>query len=128
MCPRMQTVFMHGTCSIRVHLHAYRTMPISMQVTYREALAAVFMEGWILFFLAITGTRQSIVRMLPRCVILATAAGVGLFLAFIGLQTANGIGLIAFDPATLVTLGGCPVDRRVHLYAIQVRWYVGGAC
>jgi xanthine/uracil/vitamin C permease (AzgA family) len=46
-------------------------------------------------------------------------AGIGTFLAFIGLQQSEGIGFITFDPATLVTLGGCPPDQRSHMYSIS---------
>ena len=36
---------------------------------------------------------------------LSTSAGIGLFLAFIGLQASEGLGVVTYDPATLVTLG-----------------------
>ena len=39
-------------------------------------------------------------------------AGIGLFLAHLGLQTAEGIGLVVADGATAVTLGGCPPEYR----------------
>ena len=38
---------------------------------------------------------------------LATSAGIGLFLAFIGLQSTQGLGLAVFSPTTVVTLGAC---------------------
>ena len=44
---------------------------------------------------------------------MATAAGIGCFLAFIGLQKSEGLGVITFDGATLVTLGGCPPEEQV---------------
>jgi AGZA family xanthine/uracil permease-like MFS transporter len=46
------------------------------------------------------------------------AGGIGLFLAFIGLQNSEGIGLISYNSATLVTLGGCPLENRVYQYSI----------
>ena len=46
---------------------------------------------------------------------MATAAGIGCFLAFIGLQKSEGLGIITFDGATLVTLGGCPPDEQVRI-------------
>ena len=46
---------------------------------------------------------------------MATAAGIGCFLAFIGLQRSEGLGIITFDGATLVTLGGCPPEEQVTL-------------
>ena len=36
---------------------------------------------------------------------LSTSAGIGLFLAFIGLQASEGLGVVTYDPSTLVTLG-----------------------
>lgn len=41
-------------------------------------------------------------------------AGIGLFLAFIGLQSTEGLGIISYDPATLVSLGGCPAMKHVR--------------
>lgn len=46
------------------------------------------------------------------------AGGIGLFLAFIGLQNSKGIGLISYNSATLVTLRGCPLENRVHQFSI----------
>jgi AGZA family xanthine/uracil permease-like MFS transporter len=43
----------------------------------------------------------------------ATAAGIGSFLAFIGLQGSQGLGVIGYDSATLVALAGCPPDEQV---------------
>jgi hypothetical protein len=52
-----------------------------------------------------TGIRGRIVSLVPKCIVLATAGGIGLFLAFIGLQNSEGVGLIQYNSATLVTLG-----------------------
>ena len=49
----------------------------------------------------------------------ATAAGIGCFLAFIGLQKSEGIGAIVYDGATLVKLGGCPPEEQGHMYAMR---------
>ncbi|KAG2430674.1 hypothetical protein HYH02_013671 [Chlamydomonas schloesseri] len=87
-------------------------------ITYQDALAAAFIEGWIFFVISISGLRGKITQIVPKCVMLATSGGIGLFLAFIGMQTSNGIGLIAFEPATLVTLAGCPIEDRARMYTI----------
>ena len=47
------------------------------QVSYREALAAIFIEGWIFIFLSLVGVRQALVRLLPRTLALAMSAGIG---------------------------------------------------
>lgn len=79
----------------------------SLGVTYREALAAVFLEGWLFFILSLLGVRQWLARIIPRSLTLATGAGIGLFIAFIGLQPAGGLGVIGGDYSNLVGLGGC---------------------
>lgn len=43
-----------------------------------------------------------------------SVAGIGMFLAFIGLQSTEGLGIISYDPATLVSLGGCPAVKQVQ--------------
>lgn len=79
---------------------------LSTQITYQQALAAVFVEGWIFLIISLSGVRGHIISLIPKCIMFATAGGIGLFLAFIGLQQSEGIGMITADPATLVTLGG----------------------
>ena len=45
-------------------------------------------------------------------------AGIGLFLAFIGLQYEEGLAVVTADTSTLVTLGACPVEHWVRLIAV----------
>ena len=47
-------------------------------------------------------------------------AGIGLFLAFVGLQSSEGLGVVAFDNTSLVNLGGCPPGYRVRSYSSPV--------
>lgn len=88
-------------------------------LTYQQAIAACFIEGWIFIALTISGVRGQAIRCVPKCIMLATSGGIGLFLAFIGMQTANGIGIVSFEPATLVTLGGCRIEDRAPMYTIK---------
>lgn len=74
-------------------------------VTYQQAMAAVFVEGWIFILISVSGMRGKIIQLIPKSIMLATGGGIGLFLAFIGLQQAEGIALVTGDPATLVSLG-----------------------
>ncbi|BDA42913.1 Adenine/guanine permease AZG1 [Coccomyxa sp. Obi] len=104
-------------------LNAYFTYNVvgfygTKNVSYQEALAAIFIEGWIFVIISAIGVRQKIIGMLPRTLALAMAAGIGLFLAHIGYQGSQGIGLVVGDGATLVTLGGCSVESQVHPYYI----------
>lgn len=78
------------------------TVVLTMGIDWQVALAGTFISGALFFVLAVTGVREMIVNAIPTQMKLATGAGIGLFIAFIGLQKA---GIVADDPATLVTLG-----------------------
>lgn len=84
-------------------------------VAYRTATTAVVLEGLLFLLLSATGVRAWLVKGLPEELKLGMSGGIGLFLAFIGLQEAEGIGLVAASRETLVALGGCPFDRRRYL-------------
>lgn len=70
-------------------------------LTYANALLLVLLDGIIFIVLTITGLRKKIFEAIPKCVRIAIPAGIGLFIAFIGLQNA---GLVIKDPATCVSL------------------------
>ncbi|RIA93369.1 purine transporter [Glomus cerebriforme] len=94
-------------------LNAYFTYTVvgyhgNGKISYQAALSAVFLEGILFIILSIFGMRQYLARIIPMSIKTATGTGIGLFLTFIGLQKSAGIGLITYDPSTLVTLGGCP--------------------
>ncbi len=59
---------------------------------------------------------------------IATPAGIGAFLAHLGLQTAEGIGAVVGDIATGVTLGACPEDKRTNLVAYNTDCKDLGIC
>jgi adenine/guanine/hypoxanthine permease len=85
-------------------LNAYFTYTVvkHMGVPWQTALGAVFLSGVIFLLLTIGGIRQLLVSAIPHELHAAVAAGVGLFIAFIGLRNA---GIIVSDPATIVGLG-----------------------
>ncbi|OWM81643.1 adenine/guanine permease AZG1-like [Punica granatum] len=87
----------------------------SGKVPYKSALAAICIEGLIFLFVSAVGLRAKLANLVPEPVQVSSSAGIGLFLAFIGLQKNQGIGLIGFSPSTLVTLGGCPRSSRVRV-------------
>jgi AGZA family xanthine/uracil permease-like MFS transporter len=87
-------------------------------VSYEAAVTAVMIEGAIFLCLALSGARYAIVRLIPEPVRLATPAAIGAFLAHLGLQTAEGLGVVVSDIATAVTLGACPVSNRVPIVAL----------
>ena len=74
-------------------------------VDYQAALTAVIIEGAIFLVLAVTGIRFTIARLIPEPIKLATAPAIGAFLAHLGFQTAEGLGIVVSDIATAVTLG-----------------------
>jgi len=76
-------------------------------IGYRTALAVVMLEGLVFFALSAVGLRSRLARMIPRNIRLASALGIGLFLAFTGLQAHQGVGLVGASPSTLVTLTAC---------------------
>ena len=75
---------------------------LGMGYPWQFALTAVLIEGLVFIILTITNVREAIVNAIPACLRNAIGAGIGLFIAFIGLSSA---GVVVSDPSTLVTLG-----------------------
>jgi len=73
-----------------------------MGYTYQQALAAVFIAGLVFIGLSMTPARKYIINSIPKSMKLGIGAGIGLFLAIIGLKNA---GVVVDNPATLVGLG-----------------------
>lgn len=71
-----------------------------MGYSWQLALMAVFVEGLVFILLSLTGIREAIFNAIPMTLKSAVSVGIGLFIAFIGLQNA---GLVVNDDATLVT-------------------------
>ena len=78
------------------------TVCLTMGYSWQFALTAVLIEGIIFIILTLTKVRQWILNSIPLSLKSAIGAGIGLFIAFIGLQNA---GLIVNSDSTLVTLG-----------------------
>ncbi len=83
-------------------LNAYfaYTVVLQMGYTWQMALAAVFVEGLIFILLSLTNVREAIFNAIPMNLKHAVSVGIGLFIAFIGLQNAK----IVVDSATLVSV------------------------
>ena len=73
-----------------------------MGYTYQQALAAVFIAGLAFLLLSVTPARAWIINSIPKSMKFGVGAGIGLFLAMIGLKNA---GIVVDNPATLVGLG-----------------------
>src|SRR5947207_11212904 len=81
-------------------------------VSYRLALTAVFVEGFIFVFLSLIGMRQWLVKLIPASLKVAAAAGIGLFLTLIGLSTSAGIGAITGESVAPLDIAGCPAQYK----------------
>ena len=78
------------------------TVCLGMGNSWEFALTAVFIEGIIFILLTLSNLREAILNAIPDSLKSAIGAGIGLFIAFIGLQNA---GVITNNDATLITLG-----------------------
>jgi AGZA family xanthine/uracil permease-like MFS transporter len=113
-------------------LNAYFTYTVvkGMGVPWEVALGCVFLSGVAFLILTLVGVRQMIVAAIPKPLFSAVAAGVGLFIAFIGLKEA---GIIVAHPATTVALGDLTTPTAVVailglvLIAVLQAWRVKGA-
>ena len=85
----LNAFFVYGVC-------------IGMGYSWQFALTAVLIEGLIFILLTITNVREAIVNAIPLSLRNAIGAGIGLFIAFIGLSSA---GVVVNSEATLVSLG-----------------------
>ena len=96
-------------------LNAYFTysIVIGRGVPWQTALGVVFLSGLLFLLLTLTNVREQIVNGIPDCLKHGTAAGIGLFIAFIGLRNAH---IIVANPATFVALGKVS-DPQVRLAA-----------
>jgi adenine/guanine/hypoxanthine permease len=85
-------------------LNAYFTYSvcIAMNVPWRTALAVVFFSGSLFLVLTLTRVREQIVNGIPDCLKHSTAAGIGMFIAFVGMRNAK---LVVANAATFVGLG-----------------------
>ena len=78
------------------------TVCLIMGYSWQFALTAVFLEGLAFILLTVTNLREKIVDVIPDALKTAISAGIGLYIAFIGLKNAE---VIVDNPATLVSLG-----------------------
>lgn len=82
-------------------LFAY-TICGTMGMSWSAALTAVFISGIIFILVSVTGARKAIINAIPNQLKLAIGAGIGFFIAFVGLKNAE---IIVADASTFVTLG-----------------------
>ena len=75
---------------------------IQMGVPWQVALGIIFLEGILFIILSVTPVREMIVNSIPMALKTGISAGIGLFIAFIGLQNAD---IVVADEATLLAMG-----------------------
>jgi adenine/guanine/hypoxanthine permease len=93
-------------------LNAYFTYSVclSMHIPWQTALGVVFFSGVLFVLLTVSRVREQIVNGIPDCLKHSTAAGIGMFIAFVGLKNAK---IVVANPATLVSIGNF-ADREVQ--------------
>lgn len=94
-------------------LNAYFAFGVcmGMGIPWQTALAAILVSGIIFLIISITGIRELVIKAIPNDMKHAVSAGIGIFIAFIGLKNA---GIVVADPATFVALGNL-TDKSVLL-------------
>ncbi len=107
----------------------FLTVVVGMQVPWRIALAAVFVSGVVFVLMNLFRLREMLINAVPACLKHSIAAGIGLFIALIGLKNsgilANDPGLGHFvmgdldHPATLIALAGLTVTVAVMARGIR---------
>ncbi|WP_278287237.1 NCS2 family permease [Cellulosilyticum ruminicola] len=75
---------------------------LGMGISWETALAGVLTSGLIFILISITGLRALIIKAIPKDLKFAVSAGIGLYIAFIGLKNA---GIVVASPSTIVALG-----------------------
>ena len=87
---------------------------MSYGLTYANALLFILIDGVVFVLLTVTGLRKKIFAAIPDCVKIAIPAGIGFFIAFIGLQNA---GIVVLEGSTKVKLAS------LNLLSGNVHWF-----
>ncbi len=95
-------------------LNAFFAFSVATVFGYNGALAAVLISGLLFILITVIGLRESIVKSIPHNLKVAISAGIGLFIAFVGLQNA---GVVVNNDATLVTFTSFSFSQDAFPYA-----------
>src|SRR5215218_4510691 len=93
------------------------TIILTQKVWWQVALGIIFWAGVLFLLISITPIRETIAKAIPSELRIGTAAGIGIFLTFIGLK--NG-GLITSDPVTFVKLGNLGIQALLAILGLIV--------
>src|ERR1043166_8868487 len=100
-------------------INAYFTFTVilTQRVWWQVALGIIFWAGVLFLLISVTPIRETIAKAIPFELRIATAAGIGVFLTFIGLKNA---GFITSDPVTLVKLGTLDLNTVLAILGLAV--------
>lgn len=110
------------------------TIILEMGNTWETALAAVFVSSILFLIITLSGLREAILNIIPMDLKLGIGAGIGFFLAFLGL---TGAGIIVGEPSTLVAMGdllaapaflamiGIPITLIFHVQKVPAAVFFG---
>src|SRR5215216_2858701 len=93
------------------------TIILTQRVWWQTALGIIFWAGVLFLLISVTPVRETIAKAIPPELRIATAAGIGIFLTFIGLKNA---GLITSDPVTFVKLGTLGTQALLAILGLVV--------
>src|SRR5215813_1028341 len=99
-------------------LNAYFTYSVclGMHIPWRTALGVIFFSGTLFILITLTRIREQIVNGIPDCLKHSTAAGIGVFIAFVGMRNAK---LVVASQATFLSLGNFS-DRELQVACFGV--------
>jgi AGZA family xanthine/uracil permease-like MFS transporter len=93
------------------------TIVLGKGVPWPTALGIIFWAGVIFLLISVTPIRESIAKAIPREIRIAAAAGIGIFLTFIGLKSA---GFIVSDPVTFVKIGALGKPALLTIVGVAI--------
>jgi len=93
------------------------TIILTQKIWWQVALGIVFWAGVLFLLISVTPIRETIAKAIPSELRIGTAAGIGIFLTFIGLKNAQ---IIAADPVTLVKLGLLGREAQLAIVGLVV--------
>lgn len=91
------------------------TLVLGHRIPWETALGVVFVSGVVFFLLTLLGVRRYVIEAIPSDLRLAIAAGIGLFIAFIGLRN---LGVVVDDASTLVRMGPLGAEAGLGLLGL----------
>lgn len=91
------------------------TMCQAMHLSWQQSLAALFVEGVVFILITFMNVREKILDSIPRNLRYSISAGIGMFIAFIGLKNA---GIVVANPDTFVALGNFTPESILGIVAI----------